>query len=195
MNIIDKFNIWRRKIRWNKQYKKGRWDNLKNDTEAIRYNAIIKQFSFLDPSIKPAILDLGAGEGILNERIEANFYSFFKGVDFSSVSIKKAKQKKLVNSEYVVADLHTFTPKKMYDIIVFNEAFYYLHQSEKANTLDRICNYLNPDGILIVSMFREAVTSWGHFKDNSTLKELDFKTVTTSEDNKYWKIGTYKKHI
>ena len=40
MNIIDKFDNWRRKQRWNKQYKKGRWNNLKNPIEASRYNTI-----------------------------------------------------------------------------------------------------------------------------------------------------------
>jgi len=41
MNIIDKFHNWRRKQRWNKQYKKGRWDNLRKPIEADRYKTII----------------------------------------------------------------------------------------------------------------------------------------------------------
>ena len=40
LSFIDQFHIWRRKLRWNRQYKKGRWDYLKNDVEAPRYAKI-----------------------------------------------------------------------------------------------------------------------------------------------------------
>jgi hypothetical protein len=41
MNILDKFHNWRRKRRWNKQYRQGQWDNLKSEKEAKRYYQII----------------------------------------------------------------------------------------------------------------------------------------------------------
>ena len=42
LSIIDKFHHWRRKRRWNKQYKKGKWDYLNNEREAVRYNKIVE---------------------------------------------------------------------------------------------------------------------------------------------------------
>ena len=76
MNIIDKFHNWRRKQRWNKQYKKGIWDNLNSETEGIRYKSIIDLMETY--GIKsPSVLDLGCGEGILCKRLENENYDCF----------------------------------------------------------------------------------------------------------------------
>ncbi len=86
MNLIDKFHNWRRKQRWNRQYKSGRWNNLKSEKEVARYRQIIefiKQYGPKDPSI----LDIGCGEGVLTERMDPKDFSFFMGLDFSSESI------------------------------------------------------------------------------------------------------------
>jgi len=64
MNIIDKFHNWRRKQRWNKQYRKGRWDNLKGEKESGRYKKLVEYTSKYG-SANPDILDLGCGEGVL----------------------------------------------------------------------------------------------------------------------------------
>jgi len=189
MNIIDKFHNWRRKQRWNRQYKSGRWNNLKKPIEASRYKTII---DFISKYAKqqPSILDLGSGEGVLNEYLDVNAYAFFLGMDFSKVSIEKAKTKQFPNSEFISADLHYFTPPKTFDVIIFNEAFYYIHDSEKSNVLQRILKHLNEDGILIVSIYREGTSCWEHFND---LVRLDHKVVKTEDENTYWNIGVYKK--
>lgn len=188
MNIIDKFHNWRRKQRWNKQYRKGRWNNLRNPIEADRYKTII---NFITSHAKktPSILDLGAGEGVLNEYMDADLFSYFLGMDFSDVSIQKAKTKKFPKAEFVTADIHTYTPSQKFDVIIFNEAFYYVHNSEKQNVLDRMLNHLNDDGILIVSIYREGVGCWEYFEK---LQQLDYTTVKTDEEKTYWKIGAYK---
>ena len=188
MNLLDKFHNWRRKLRWNKQYRKGRWDNLRNPIESGRYNTIVK-FIETYGITQPSILDLGAGEGVLNEYLDATKHSYFLGVDFSDVSIKKAKERNFENAEFLTADIHTFTPKRKFDVIIFNEAFYYVHESEKQNVLDRMLSHLTDDGILIVSIYREGIGCWNYF---DSLKQLDFTTVTTEKEKTYWKIGVYK---
>jgi len=192
MNIIDKFHNWRRKQRWNKQYKKGRWDNLKNDRERVRYKTIVDYIGKHGKS-NSDILALGCGEGILLENLQGKDFNFFYGMDFSSVSIKKANNKQLDKSKFVCADIHTFTPEANYDVIVFNEAFYYIHETEKANVLKTVLSHLNDNGILVISIYREGLGCWEYFDDNPQLKKLDFETVTTDEDKTYWKIGAYRK--
>ena len=191
MNIIDKFHNWRRKQRWNKQYKSGRWKNLQNDIERERYNTII-EFTNKHGNKNPSVLDLGCGEGILCERMQNESYSEFVGMDFSSESIKQAVEKNLKDAEFKVADLHYFKPEKAYDVIVFNEAFYYVHDSEKANVLLIMMDALTENGIIINSIYRKGVGSWEYFEKDD-LEQVDFKTVTTSEEKTYWKIGAYKK--
>jgi len=51
---------------------------------------------------------------------------------------------------------------------------------------------LKENGMIINSIYREGVGSWKHFKKDN-LEQIDFKTITTSEEKTYWKIGAYKK--
>lgn len=191
MNIIDKFHNWRRKHRWNRQYKKGRWNSLKKPIEASRYQTI-KDYIHTYAKNNPSILDLGSGEGVLNEYLETNSYTYFLGMDFSKISIEKAKAKQFLNSEFIFADIHFYTPNRKFDVIIFNEAFYYVNDSEKENVLQRMLGHLEKNGVLIVSIYREGTSCWEYFKN---LELLNHKVVTTNEKNRYWKIGVYKKHL
>ena len=190
MNILDKFHHWRRKMRWDKQYKSGRWDSLQSEKEAKRYQQIVDYISKYAIS-NPSILDIGCGDGVLNLRMEGIEFDYFLGLDFSKVSIEMANKKNLPKSEFIAADAITYKPKRNFDVIVFNEAFYYIHDTEKDNVLNRMLSHLNKDGIMITSIYREGIGCWEYFKDNPKLKELGFTTVTTDEDLRYWKVGVY----
>lgn len=192
MNLLDKFHHWRRKRRWNKQYKSGRWESLQSDKEIKRYQQIIDYLKDHGPET-PSILDIGCGDGVLNRRLKDVPYTYFLGVDFSSVSIQKAIAKNFPNSEFVAADAIKFYPSRSFDVIVFNEAFYYIHDSEKANVLNRMLAHLSKDGIMIISIYREGTGCWEYFKEHPKLLELAFNTVTTDEELRYWKVGVYKK--
>jgi len=192
LNLVDRFHHWRRKMRWNKQYRKGKWDYLNNQREAKRYDKIIEYIK-THGKTKPIILDLGAGEAILNDKLNDTDYSFFFNVDFSKASIDKAKVKQLKNANDVVADIHTYNPKQSFDIIVFNEAFYYVHNNLKVEVLNRFVNKLNPKGILIVSIYKEGQDCWDIINASSQLELLNFETVTTDREKTYWKVGAYKK--
>jgi predicted TPR repeat methyltransferase len=189
MDTLDKFNNWRRKLRWDKQYRKGRWDSLKTNKELSRYSTIVGYLTILGKA-NPSILDLGCGEGVLNEKIPHLDYSYFLGVDFSKVSVEKAAEKNFENAEFVCADVHKFTPKRKFDIIVFNEVFYYIHETERANVLNRMIDHLEDDGIIITSIYREAPHLWEYF---DILDKINFVTVKTEEETRFWQIGAFAK--
>ncbi|MEM7085462.1 MAG: class I SAM-dependent methyltransferase [Bacteroidota bacterium] len=192
MNLIDKFHHWRRKRRWNKQYKSGRWESLKSDLEAKRYYQILDYLKEFAPD-NPAILDIGCGDGVLNQRISDFPFDYFLGVDFSSVSIEKAKANNYPKAEFLAEDVLTFVPQRNFDVIVFNEAFYYIPETERTRVLNLMLKHLSPDGIIITSIFREGTNCWEYFKENPKLKERAFTTVTTKKETTYWKIGVYSK--
>ncbi|MFT4849607.1 MAG: 2-polyprenyl-3-methyl-5-hydroxy-6-metoxy-1,4-benzoquinol methylase [Sediminicola sp.] len=192
MNSLQKFHNWRRKRRWNKQYRHGKWENLKSEKEAKRYYQVIdyiKEYSHLNP----VILDIGCGNGVLNERMKGLDFEYFLGLDFSQVSIKQAENKKLPKAEFIAEDVVNFRPQRNFDVVIFNEAFYYIHDTEKDNVLNRMLQNLNKDGIIITSIYREGLGCWEYFKENSKLKELNFTTVKTDKELQYWKVGVYKK--
>lgn len=191
LSFIDQFHIWRRKIRWNRQYKKGRWEYLKNDVEAPRYSKIvgaIKQYA----KTQPTVLDLGCGEGVLRMRLENESIGYFLGIDFSKVSIKNATKYNFKNSDFQVADLHYYKPPQEFDVIVFNEAFYYINDAVRAKVLNRVLGTLKKGGLLITSIFKEGSGCWQYF-DIPELEQLDFSKVVSKKGTAYWKLGVYKK--
>ena len=191
MNILDKFHHWRRRRRWNKQYRSGRWKSLKSDLEASRYFKIKQDLEAFAPK-NPSILDIGCGDGVLNERLGDFDFSYFLGVDFSSESIKQAQGKNLPKSEFEHCDVLHFVPEQTFDAIIFNESFYYIPDTEKSRVLQLLLDHLSPEGVLIVSIFRDGPGCWEYFKEHPNLKELDHETITTSKEMTYWKIGAYK---
>ncbi|MGK0427899.1 MAG: 2-polyprenyl-3-methyl-5-hydroxy-6-metoxy-1,4-benzoquinol methylase, partial [Ulvibacter sp.] len=116
MNSLQKFHNWRRKRRWNKQYRHGKWENLKSEKEAKRYYQVIdyiKEYSHLNP----VILDIGCGNGVLNERMKGLDFEYFLGLDFSQVSIKQAENKKLPKAEFIAEDVVNFRPQRNFDVV------------------------------------------------------------------------------
>jgi|TARA_Y100000385_G_scaffold289973_1_gene361244 SAM-dependent methyltransferase len=191
LSFIDRFNIWRRKMRWNRQYKKGKWDYLKNNEEGPRYDKIIEYIeSFADS--KPSVLDLGSGEGILKLKLSEHDIGYFCGIDFSEVSVKKAREHQYSNSEFFVADLHYYRPSQEFDVIVFNEAFYYIHNNIKAKALERVISKLKPNGLLINSIFREGSGCWEYF-NIANLEQIEFAKVNSKKGETYWHLGAYRK--
>ena len=191
LSLIDRFHHWRRKNRWNRQYKKGKWDYLNNDREDLRYQKIV-EFISKYASKNPTILDLGAGEAVLNGKFDKNSYSHFYNVDFSKNSIDKAKQKQLPNSTSLVADIHNYNPNKTYDVIVFNEAYYYVHHNLKKEVLNRFISKLKPNGLLVVSIYKEGLDCWEIIDANTSIEKLDFGKVDTDREQTYWKVGAYR---
>ena len=124
LTFIESLKNWKRKLRWDRQYKSEKWNYLFENEEEPRYNGIINAISkYIE---NPKLLDLGAGEGVLRFKLKEqnSLLKYYCGVDFSQVSIKKAKKFNFDNSKFVVADLHYYTPDQNYDAIIFNEAFY-----------------------------------------------------------------------
>ena len=88
--------------------------------------------------------------------------------------------------------MHYYKPPQEFDVIVFNEAFYYINDNVRAKVLNRILGKLKHGGILINSIYKEGVGCWEYF-DIPELEQLDFSKVTSKKESTYWKVGVYKK--
>lgn len=145
LTFLDSLKNWKRKLRWDRQYKSGKWNYLFENEEEPRYNGIINAIT-----------------------------------------------KYTENPKLLVADLHYYTPEENYDAIIFNEAFYYINHKLKSDVLERVLSKLNTNGILIVSIFKEGEGCWEFFNQDN-LKLLEFKKIESSKENRYWKLGVYRK--
>lgn len=134
---------------WESRYKLDGLDYLKELDELARYSIISGYFRHFKRG--GSVLDLGCGEGILQEKIGSGYYSRYLGVDISSEAIKRASTKSDHKTAFMRFDISKYVSQESFDAIVFNEVLYYL--DDPLDTVDRYSKYLNNDGILIISMY------------------------------------------
>lgn len=131
------------------EYAAAVWDYLRNVEELPRFSVIAGYCHHFKPGGN--ILEIGCGEGLLQERLCSDRYSRFLGVDISENAIARAASKRSEYVEFVVEDASTFRTDHRFDVIVFNESLEYFAQPEQL--LRRYEEFLADDGIYIVSVF------------------------------------------
>lgn len=135
---------------WEEQYRGGKWSFLGGLPEVARYSVIAGYIAFL--KTKPAILDLGCGEGILFHRYRPLGYAHYIGIDLSAAALDGLRAYEDERTRFVQADAETFAfAAGRFDVAVFNESLYYFHEPLAA--VRRYAQSLKPDGILIVSTY------------------------------------------
>lgn len=143
-----------RRPRWEAEYGSGRWAYMQGLAELSRYSVVVGYARFLRPH--GSILDLGCGEGILQQRLGAESYSHYLGVDISHTAIERARARADDRTTFTCADVASFAPERRFDIIVFNEVLYYL--SDPVRVMRHYERFLEPNGIFILSMFADEHT-------------------------------------
>jgi len=134
---------------WDKQYGRGVWSFLNSIDELAHNSIIIGYLQFFNKM--GSILDVGCGEGILQEKLYRIGYRSYTGLDISGEAIKKAKRKKYKQTEFIESTVDEFTTKKKFDAIVFNEILYYLENP--LLIIKKYEQYLASGGIIVISMF------------------------------------------
>jgi predicted TPR repeat methyltransferase len=184
MNFFKKLKWFKKKLRWNYKYQKGAWDYMGN--ENLRYEAIANQIKNSQIN-NPAILDLGCGYGALNDYLKSSDYSSFLGVDFSSNAIQRAIAKNYPKSDFLVADIHQFSPQRTFDIIIFNEVLYYLE--DQMGIISKFSNYFISEGYFIFSFYggREDLVI-----EIEKKHQLIQKDTVKQADGVLWNVCLYK---
>lgn len=131
------------------EYAAGVWDYLRDVEEQPRFSVIAGYCHQFKPGGN--ILEVGCGEGLLQERLCGDRYARYLGVDISENAIARAASKQSENVEFVVGDASTFRPEYRFDVVVFNESLEYFAQPERL--LRRYEEFLAEDGIYIASVF------------------------------------------
>lgn len=165
------------KPRWDSEYRTDQWRYMHGLEELSRYSVVIGYARFFHP--KGSVLDLGSGEGILQQRLGTSSYSRYVGVDVSQAAIDIARSREDACTTFVCSDVATFVPDALFDVIVFNEVLYYF--SDPLPLLRHYERFLRPDGIFIVSMFAGEQT----YKNWATLERAyDFFDETRAGNAK-----------
>lgn len=133
--------------RWNEQYRDGSLTRLRNEQE--RYGTVADCLKRLKPG--GAILDVGCGEGLLLEHLGAPACSHYLGIDISDVAIAQCAARASKNAALIQCNAENYVPEGTFDVIVFNESLY--HFRDALGAVARYQRYLNPGGLIVVSMF------------------------------------------
>lgn len=157
---------------WDSEYISGKWTYLKQLDELAHYSIIVGYFRYLKPG--GSILDVGCGEGILQERLSPCAYSKYVGVDISGEAINQASNKQDKKTFFIRTETNDYTAES-FDAIVFNESLYYFDYPLRV--LKEYEVSLNRDGIFIISIYQGASGSLAE-KLKSVYTLLDETTVT-----------------
>jgi 2-polyprenyl-3-methyl-5-hydroxy-6-metoxy-1,4-benzoquinol methylase len=156
---------------WDKEWKTGKWSYLEDvPAERARVAVIgalmVQRFAPGNGSV----LDIGCGEGAIADFLTPTQKAMYVGVDLSKEAIHIAKKKRGHPMRFVHAAAHRFEPQHKFDAVVFSDVLYY---TEYEKILKQYNEYLNPGGVVIISIF--------HFKEALLYEEI-FKCARTVFD-------------
>lgn len=99
-----------------------------------------------------AVLDAGCGQGILFEYLDGSSIAY-SGSDVSETAIAGARQR-APGAQLSVCSVEGYQTDRTvtFDVIVFNEVL--PHVEDPLGTLDRFISILNPEGLVIVSLYQ-----------------------------------------
>lgn len=101
---------------------------------------------------KAKILDIGFGTGILTKKLYDDGYEIY-GIDFSQNMIEIAKEKMPLAS-LIKYDFSKGLPEEIkdnsFDYIISTYAMHHLEDAEKNEFIEKLENYLNRDGKIII---------------------------------------------
>jgi 2-polyprenyl-3-methyl-5-hydroxy-6-metoxy-1,4-benzoquinol methylase len=172
---------------WEAQYVGGRCDYYREISELARYHIVAGYCHYLKPA--GTILDLGCGEGILQERLDPSKYSRYVGVDFSSEAINRATNQQDEKTLFVTADISTYIPDGKFDVIIFSECI--MCFKEPVDMVKRYDNFLKVDGFFIISLVSHESTTpvWKILEH--TYSPADEVVVSHKGVNLSWIIKVY----
>jgi 2-polyprenyl-3-methyl-5-hydroxy-6-metoxy-1,4-benzoquinol methylase len=174
--------LFQSESKWNKEWKSGAWDYMEQVAIERSKNAMIGGAlipMFANPNA--SVLDIGCGEGRISDFLTPDQKHKYVGVDLAKEAVIAAKKARGPPLKFVHSAAHLFTPQHKFDVIIFSDMLYYV---EYQKVLKQYEGYLNPNGIVIISIFH--VTEqlmyeniWSFARETFTkLEELDVSGYT-----------------
>lgn len=138
---------------WDKEWKSGAWTYLeKVAVERSRIAIIGGVFIPMYSGNASSVLDIGCGEGAISDFLNPIQRAKYVGVDISKEAISVAKLTRGSPRKFVHAAAHLFSPMHKFDVIIFSDMLYYV---EHEKILKQYSNYMNPNAIVIISIFHQ----------------------------------------
>jgi SAM-dependent methyltransferase len=131
------------------EYREGVWDHIVGEREVPRFNVVAGYCQ--RTAVRPRVLEIGCGEGLLADQLTPQRYARYVGVDVSTAATERARARTLPDACFVVADAAVFKPDDVFDTIVFNEVLEYF--PNPVELVRRYERWLAPSGEFVVSQY------------------------------------------
>ncbi len=135
--------------RWEREYARGKWDHLGATDQLPHYSVIAGYVRHY--ASDSTILDIGCGEGLLQEHLATVGYSHYLGIDFSETAMRQALPREDARTRFLQADAETYHPDRSFDAIICNESLYYFRRP--LASLGAYDPHLSDQGVYIISMW------------------------------------------
>jgi trans-aconitate methyltransferase len=151
--------------RWNDSWSHGY--DLNNAREDARYGtliALMRRHEEYGP-----LLDVGCGDGLLEEQYRKVSSVRIVAFDYSAVAIERAKARRLPDVDFLCVDIRTFRPQQRFSVVVLNESLYYIE--DYLGMMEELSGALTADGVFVVSMHDTCTTKriWKDVQRSYTL--------------------------
>jgi SAM-dependent methyltransferase len=168
---------------WDAQYRCGQWHYMQGHEELARYSVLVGYVQHFAPG--GAVLDVGCGEGLLQARLRPYGYAKYVGLDLSEVAIKRTTSFEDEHTVFVVQDAAAYQPTEAFDVIIFNESLYYLH--EPLAVVQRYARALTARGVLLTSLYGQSARARAIGRALSMqYRVLDAVTLTHGQTGRSW---------
>jgi len=119
----------------------------------ILHEQVLNALRATNKSKDSAILDAACGTGGLMKRLIEQGFSNIQGFDVSPYAVSIAQEK--TSKEIKLVDLkkaHTIYVENSFDVIVCNDALYFIEESQLPTVLAQLWSLLKEDGVLIINL-------------------------------------------
>jgi len=134
-----------RRQAFNQKYRDGSWDYFDKE-HSPEMAKVIEEYAK-----KGRILDMGCGTGILASLLDADSFTYYRGVDASTEAIALAQKRKGENIYFEIGDIQSYECKDDFDLIVFEESLYYVPIFRR-RLLRRFAQHLRHGGLFVVTV-------------------------------------------
>lgn len=139
-SVIRAFGVER--LVWNTQYAKGRWH------ETTRSPVVVEMVSELCRGGK--LVEFGCGSGSLPTLLPRACFSTYKGLDISTIAIRKATFRNLESCQFEQGSMEEWKGDKEVSLCLAEECLYYLSAGDQRKFLKRCSESLLPQGVILV---------------------------------------------
>lgn len=138
---------------WNHSWSHGY--DLNQVQEDARYGALIALIRRHEK--EGPLLDVGCGDGLLEEQYRKVSSVPIVAFDYSAVAIERAQARGLQSVDFLCADSRTFRPQPRFSVVVLNESLYYIE--DYLGMMENLSLALTADGVFAVSMHDTPIAS------------------------------------